>query len=108
MMLQLDSFNNFNRPHMARGSQMFNGIPVVISANVPKFHAADELVPVMPSRLFCFLFWLFDGRPPRPLRFRPGRKIEVDQAIEMGGKLYMSPAMWHEVSRQIDALNGRS
>jgi hypothetical protein len=99
-MLRLDSFNNFNFPHMAAGTQMWGGKAVVISPNVPKFHAADELVPVMPSRLFCFLFWLFDGRPPRPLRFRAGKKIEHEQVFEMQGKLFMSPAAWDALVKE--------
>lgn len=101
MDVRLDSFNDFDRPAMAAGLYMFNGKTVVISPNVPKFHAADEIAPALPSRLFCFLFWLFDGRPPRPLRYRSVRKIEHEQVFEVHGKLFMSAAAWRELQRTI-------
>ncbi len=95
MDVRLDSFNNFNHPHMARGSFMYAGIAVVVSPNVPQFHAADELAPVWPW--WRPIYRLFTRRDPMPRCYRAGRPIMEEQAFETCGKLFVSPKMWDQI-----------
>ena len=94
-----NSFNDFRKPHMARGDVMWGGMAVVISPNVPKEHIADELIPVQYDWLHCLIYKFFTGRVSPPKRFRRGAKIEREQAFQMAAKLFISPAGWEELKR---------
>lgn len=102
-MNRLDSFNDFRQPFMARGDFMFNGVAVVLSPNVPKVHAADEIIPVMPSAPIRLLRRLFGNDPTTPYRYRQGARIEHDQAFMMQGKLFISPGMWEQLKAKVGA-----
>lgn len=87
-------FNDFTKPAMAAGSYMWNGVAVVISPNVPLFHAADKLDWREPRWLWAILWKLFGVR-----RFRPGERVMEEQVLWQGAaqKVFMSPAMWERV-----------
>ncbi len=91
--MRLDNFNDYRKPHMARGDFMLGGMAVVISPNLPKHHIGDEVIPVMPSWPIRWLLRVL-RRPIVAYRFRQGQKIEDERAFQMSGKLFMSPAMW--------------
>jgi len=100
--MRLDSFNDYRKPHMARGDFMLGGMAVVISPNLPRKHVGDQVIPVMPSKPVQFLLRLL-RRPIVAYRFRQGAKIEEEQAVQMQGKLFMSPAMWASLSKRISS-----
>lgn len=104
---RLDYTNNFNHPHMARGSHMLGDTPVVISPNVPQFHSADELVWVRPWRVVAFFWRLFGANPDRLIRFKRGLPIMEEQAFQMQGKLFLSPKMWDALCAHTSLTNGQ-
>lgn len=104
---RLGSFNNFNQPYMAAGLYMWNGMAVVISPNVPQFHAADELTWLRPALVWRILWRLFGADPNGLLRFRQGKPVMEDQVLWSGAaqKVFMSPAMWERVKNNIAIRN---
>lgn len=105
-MAALNSFNNFNFPHMARGDFMWNGYAVVISPNVPREHIGDEIKPIMPHR---FVSWLerMLGNASYPVCFVPGPKIEQDNIYQTHDKLMMRPEMWERLKVMTTGAEGK-
>ena len=110
MSLRLESFNDFDRPYMAAGNFMFGGMAVVISPNVPKFHAADNLVYVKPAWIWRALWRLFGANPDALIRFKPGEPIMEDQALFVGAaqKLFVSPSLADQLLAGMKTLAPRA
>jgi hypothetical protein len=81
-----DWHGTWRRPYTARGDFMWGGMAVVVSHDLPREHIADEIVPVYWPRPIRWL-WAW------PRKFRPGSRVERDQAFMAAGKLFVPPAM---------------
>lgn len=93
-----NSFNDWRRPHMARGEFTYRGHVIVISRNLPMEHIADEIEPVWPHPLVRGARMIL-GLSDRPVCFERRGKIEREQIVMAAGKVFMSAATWDSLAK---------
>lgn len=79
----------------------FGGMNVVVSEHLPKEHVGDEIKPVWPHPFWFWLRRLLGREKPWPVFYRRGAKIEHDIAYQMGGKMFVTQAMFRELQRHV-------